>query len=217
MASKKVQYKDKNGTRLPGVTTITGGELGWNKQMLIAWANKLGLEGVKSAEFVDDKARIGTLAHQFVLDGFTNAVTDTADYSQNQIDLAINCVDSYKAWAKNKVIEPVLLEVPLVSETFRFGGTLDCYAKIDGELTLLDFKTGKGIYDEYFIQVAGGYLLLLEENSHPVSKIQILNIPRSEGESFQVKELSQDKWGVCKSIFLNCLNNYYLKKQLTKE
>jgi hypothetical protein len=210
-------YKLKDGTRVPGTTTITGGELGWNKQVLVSWANKKGLEGIETSKFVDNLAEIGTLAHQLVLDHFLKKETDTSDYSKNQIDAARNCLDSYWNWEKGKTIETRLLETPLVSEQFKFGGTLDCYALIDGKLTLLDFKTGKGIYDEYFVQVAGGYLLLLEENGMAVESIQILNIPRSEGESFQIESLPKEKWLVCKSIFLNCLNNYNLKKQLRKD
>lgn len=209
-------YKDKDGIRLPGVTTITA-ELGWNKGVLISWANKLGLKGIESAKYVDDKADIGTLAHQMILDHLRQTKTDTSDYSKNQIDLAENCLLSYFAWEKGKTIEPILLETPLISETYKFGGTMDCFAKIDGVVTLCDFKTGKGIYDEYFIQVAGGYLLLLQENSHKVEKIQILNIPRSEDEAFQIKPLPENKWVVCKEIFLNCLKTYQLKKLLKEE
>jgi hypothetical protein len=212
----KIIYTDKDGVKLPGVTTITG-ELGWNKQVLISWANKLGLKGIEAGKYVDDKAQIGTLAHQMVLDHLRQAKTDTADYSANQISQAENCILSYYAWEKGKVIEPILLETPLISEVHKFGGTMDCFAKIDGVITLNDYKTGKGIYDEYFIQVAGGYLILLEENGHRVEAIQILNIPRSEDEAFQVKPLNREKWELCKKIFLNCLDNYKLKRQLTKE
>jgi hypothetical protein len=212
----KQVYKDKNGTKLPGVTTITA-ELGWNKGVLINWANKLGLKGIESTKFVDDKAAIGTLAHDMVLNHLKHGIVNTADYSANQISQAENCLLSYHNWEKGKVIEPIMLEEPLVSEVYKFGGTMDFFGKIDGVITLNDFKTGKGIYDEYFIQVAGGYLILLEENGQKVEAIQILNIPRSEDEAFQVKPLPKEKWDICKKIFLNCLDNYQLKRKLTKE
>jgi len=210
-------YKLKDGTRVPGASTITG-ELAWNKQVLMNWAFKLGKEGnVDSmSAFVDDKAAIGTLGHLLVQDHFGKKKTDTSDYTKNQIDQAENCLMSYWNWEKGKTIEPILLETPLVSETLCYGGTMDFYGKVDGKLTLLDFKTGKGIYDEYLIQTSA-YAMLLEENGHFVDCIQILNIPRSEGESFQVEVLPVGKWDVCRKIFLNCLNNYNLKKQLEKE
>ena len=140
----KIIYTDTEGTRLPGVTTITE-ELGWTKQVLISWANKLGLKGIESSKYVDDKASIGTLAHQMVLDHLQGKKTETSDFSANQIIQAENCLLSYFAWEKGKVIEPLLLETPLVHEVLRFGGTCDFYGKIDGKLTLGDYKTGKGI------------------------------------------------------------------------
>lgn len=212
----KATYKDSNNTRLPGVTTITG-ELGWNKQILVAWANKLGLKGIESGKFVDDKASIGTLAHQMILDHLRGTKTDTSDYSANQISQAENCLLSYFAWEKGKKIESRLLETSLIHEARKFGGTPDFYGQIDGVWTLLDFKTGKGIYPEYFIQVAGGYLLLLEQNMYKVEQIHILNIPRSEDEAFQSQPIEVGKWEVCKKIFLNCLDTYQLKKQLKED
>ncbi|HNX03583.1 MAG TPA: hypothetical protein PKM71_07965 [Candidatus Cloacimonas sp.] len=213
--ANKSPYKDINGMRLPGVTTITGQELGWNKGILIDWANKKGLDGIETRAMVDDLADIGTLAHQFVLDQIKKVKTNTDAFSKDHIKKATNCLESYNNWAKNKVIEPILLEERLISEKLKFGGTPDFYGKVDGIFTLTDYKTGRGIYDEYLIQVAGGYLVLLEELGHKVERIEILNIPRSAGESFQVMTIPEDKWGYCKKIFLNCLDNYKTKKLLT--
>jgi len=214
-------YKNKENTRLPGVTTITG-ELGWNKRVLVAWANKIGLQGIEVAKFVDDKAAIGTLAHAMVTDHFLGIKTDTSDYSANQISLAENSCLSFWEWAKGKKIEPILhadgkpyIERPLVSESMQFGGTADLPLVIDGVKTLVDLKTGKGIYEEYFIQVAGGYLPLLEENGCKIDRVMILNIPRSEDESFQSKIITNIE--VCREIFNYCLAIYRLKKQLGVE
>ena len=212
----KTIYKDSQKIRLPGVTTITS-ELGWNKQVLVNWANKLGLRGINSREYVDDKADIGTLGHQMVIDHIRGTKSSTDDYSKNQIDKAENCLLSYLGWEKGKKVSVINTETPMVSEKLKFGGTPDFLGYIDDKLTLVDYKTGKGIYLEYWIQVAGGYLLLLEESGHKVDDIVILNIPRAEDESFQVQYIPQAKWGVCKEIFLNCLSTYKLKKKLTKE
>ena len=66
--ANKSPYKDKDGLRLAGVTTVTGQELGWNKGVLINWANKKGLEGIEVGKMVDDLALVGTLGHQLVMD-----------------------------------------------------------------------------------------------------------------------------------------------------
>lgn len=211
----KSPYKDQNGMRLPGVTTIIHQELGWNKGVLIDWANKRGLEGIETKAMVDDLAEIGTIAHQFVLDKIKKVETNTNAFSKDHIAKAMNCLDSYNNWMKDKTVEAILLEARLISEKLKFGGTPDFYGKINEKLTLQDYKTGKALYDEYLIQVAGGYLILLEEQGLKVERIELLNIPRSSGESFQVLTIPENKWGYCKKIFLNCLDNYKTKKLLT--
>jgi hypothetical protein len=210
----KTVYKDRSGTRLVGTTTVTGTELGWNKGILINWANGLGLEGIESAGYVDNLAAIGTLGHRMVLDKILGRATDTKDYSFNQIAKATSCLCSYDNWSKDHKLEPILMEQPLVSEQYKFGGTPDFYGKKNDKLTLIDYKTGKGIYDEHFVQVSGGYLILLEENGYQVDEIEILNIPRSEGESFQVVTIPDKARDICKTIFLNCLSNYKLHRLL---
>jgi len=207
-------YKNSFGVRVPGVTTITG-ELGWDKRVLIGWSNRIGLEGTEVKKYVDDKADIGTLAHLMITNKLQGKKTSTDDYSKNQIAAAKNSVKSFDAWAKDKKIEPILIETPLVSDIYNFGGTLDIYARVNGLRELIDLKTGKGIYDEHLIQAGGGYIILLEEHKQPVEKVRILNIPRTNNEKFY--EEDEINISVCKKIFLNCLENYYSKKQIRNE
>ncbi len=173
------RYRLDDGTIVPGATTIVGLLA---KPALIKWANNLGMDGIDSARYVDDKADIGTLAHSFITDGLRGMVTGTADYSENQIQQAKNCVASYSAWGHK--IELILIEQPLSSEKFEFGGTPDIYGKVDGVLELIDLKTGSAIWPEFIIQVAA-YRQLLQEAGHSVERVRLLNIPRCETESFQ--------------------------------
>jgi len=207
-------YRLKNGTLVPGVTTITGEQLGWNKKILMKWSNNKGLEGINTAEYVDNLADIGKLGHRFVTDSLLGRKTDTDNYSKNQIDKAENCAFSFFEWAKKKTIRPILIEYPLVSEKYRYGGTQDIYAKINGSLELVDLKTGKGIWPDMIIQVGGGYFQLLNENGYHVDKVRILNIPRSNDEKFNETLISKKQCIIAKAVFLNCLSNHRHKKLL---
>jgi len=184
----KQKYRLADGSVCPGTTTITG-ELGWNKGVLINWANKLGLKGLESRKYVDDKAAIGTLGHLMVLSEFLPDKPNFSDYSANQIKEAENCLASYKEWRGGKTLEPLVVEKMLVSESLRYGGTPDFYGKVNGVLTLIDYKTGKGIYPEYTIQVSA-YKQLLVENGHQVDEVRILSIPRADDEGFTEKVIS---------------------------
>lgn len=203
-------YKNKEGKRLAGVTTIIGL---LNKPQLVSWANRLGLDGIETNKYVDDLAGVGTLAHQMVFAYLTGKKLNTDDYSKNDISRAENAVISFFEWAKDKDIKVILAETPLVSEKMQYGGTPDLYAVINGEKTLADFKTGNAIYDEYFLQLAA-YRMLLEENGHEASKAIIVRIGRDETEGFETRTVTSFK--LYEEIFKNLLNIYNLKKQLKK-
>jgi len=206
-----IRYKNSDGTRCPGVTTITG-ELGWNKNVLCKWNNRMGLDGIDTKKYVDDKADIGTLAHLMITNQLQGIETSTDDYSKNQIEAAKNSVKSFDTWAKGHKLELIIIEKPLVSDVYNFGGTLDIYGKIDGRLEIVDLKTGSGIYDEHYIQVGGGYFILVEEHKYKLVQARILNIPRANSERFMESIVPNIEY--CKTIFLNCLENYQLHKRI---
>ena len=201
-------YKTSDGLRVPGATTIVGL---LNKPYLITWANKLGLDGIDSAKYTDEAAKVGTLAHEMIQCYLQDMTPDYDQFSKVQIDLAENAVLSFFEWRKNHTIEPILCEEKFVSDSLGFGGTCDCYCKLDGVLTLLDFKTGKAIYDEYFVQVAA-YKELLKENGYPVEQVMILRVGRDETEGFEHRSIAEtDEYF---RIFLDLLDIYYIKKEL---
>lgn len=212
----KQKYRLADGEVCPGVTTIVG-ELGWNKNTLVAWANKLGLNGIESRKYVDDKASIGTLAHAMCLADLSGEKVDTKDYTQNQIDQAKNCMRSYVSWKNGKKIEPIVVEKMLISETLRVGGTPDFFGKIDGIYTLVDYKTGKGgFYPEYIVQVSA-YAYIIEELGHKVEDVRGLNIPRSDDESFSEKIITAEERKAGFEIFKHCLSIYRLKGAVKKD
>lgn len=201
-------YKTSEGKRVPGATTITGL---LNKPYLVTWANRLGLEGVDSTKYRDEAASVGTLAHAMIQAHLEREELDYSEYSPLDVDLAENAVLSYFEWEKQHVVEPIMCETPLVSDSDLFGGTIDCYCKLDGVPTLLDFKTGKAIYDEYFVQLAG-YKELLEQYDYPVEQCRILRVGRDETEGFEERTVTDTNKYF--QIFKNLLNVYYLKKEL---
>lgn len=203
-----IRYKLADGKVVPGATTITGL---LNKPQLVRWANKLGLEGIDSSKYTDEAAAVGTLAHEMVQAHLQGETVDTNMFSPLQVELAENALISFYEWLARHEVEPIMCEVPMVSEKYKFGGTVDCYCKLDGVPTLLDFKTGKAIYDEYFVQVSA-YKELLVERGYPVERVQILRIGRDETEGFEERAITDTRKYF--QIFENLLNVYYLRKEL---
>ena len=203
-----ITYKLEDGTKVPGVTTVLNI---LNKPALVIWANRLGLQGIDSSKYRDEMADIGTLAHQMILDYFKGEETDTSEYSKSQIEFAENCLLSFWNWEKGHKIEVIMAETPLISKQYRYGGTIDCFCKLDGQPTLLDFKTGKAIYPEFFYQLAA-YEQLLAEAGQLIEVTRILRIGRDEDEGFE--ERSVGKLDKHFELFTHCLAIYNLQKEV---
>jgi len=202
------RYELPDGTKVPGVTTVLGV---LNKPALVIWANRLGLQGIDSSKYRDEMADIGTLAHQMIVDYFKGEKTNTDDYSKSQIDAAENCLLSFWEWEKGHKIEVILAEKQLISQEYGYGGTIDCFCKLDGQPTLLDFKTGKAIYNEFFYQLAA-YEQLLAEAGHLIEVTRILRIGRDADEGFEERSVgSLDKQF---ELFRHCLAIYNLMKEI---
>ena len=201
-------YKTTGGRRVPGATTITGL---LNKPYLVTWANKLGLDGIDSTKYRDEAADIGTLAHAMVQAHLQGLKLDDDEYSPLQLDMAANSFLKYLEWEKNKNIKVIFCETPLVSDKNLYGGTMDLYCELDGIKTLVDFKTGKAIYGEYFVQTSA-YAELLKEHGHQVEQIKILRIGRDEEEGFEERTILN--WERYYKIFKNLNEIYQIKKEL---
>jgi len=157
--NKKPPYLLLSGEEVAGVTTILNI---YNVEPLKWWANKIGKQGIDLRELLDEKAHVGTLTHSMIhtyFKGITKAPSFD-DYTDNEIQDAYKCYDKFMPWLnKYENVEPIALEQQFVSEVFKFGGTPDFYGKIDGALTLIDFKTSSDTYETHIFQLSAYYML----------------------------------------------------------
>ena len=86
---------------------------------------------------------------------------------------------------------------------FMFRDTLEAIK------TLVDLKTGKGIYPEMLMQLAA-YKALLVEHHYPVEQCRILRIGREESEGFEERVITNTEPHFKK--FLALLDYYYANK-----
>ena len=140
-------YKLKNGKRVKGVTTILS-NLGWNKNVLVAWARRTPLAGDDPDAVLKEAGAIGTLAHYLCECDIKGEEPELDDYSAEQIEKAENAFLGYLEWKKMTKPKYEAIELKMVSEKYRVGGTADFVARINNSLVLGDIKTSKGIYPE---------------------------------------------------------------------
>lgn len=197
-------YHLQDGQQVIGVTTALGVI---HKGALVPWANRLGLQGIKTTEYVDEMATIGTLAHEMIAHHLGASEPDLDEYTPKQVSLAENACLSYYEWEKGKAMETILVEAQLVSEGYEYGGTIDWYGTVDGVLTLVDLKTSKALYDDHVYQLSA-YRQLLTENGHDVEVSRLLQVGRSEDEGFSERVYPGDSIEPYFNVFLGALNLY---------
>lgn len=170
------------------------------------------IQGFQTTGLYDkrDKAGdAGTLAHAF----FETHIKGLPEPSregipQDVLGKAEGCYITFLDFEKANSIKYIDSEVPLTSEQFPMGGTID--AVIQGNLTppgmvdILDYKTGKDIYLEAKIQVRS-YKPLWEEHHPdlPVAGFHILRL--GENGEFTHKyfpSLDENYW----EIFKDCMD-----------
>ena len=197
-------YKLKSGKQIVGVTTVL--QL-LSKPALIHWAWEQGKAGYDYRKVRDAAGEVGTLAHHLISSHLKAIEPYLLDYSAIQLTQAVNSYRRYLEWEEQHKIEPILIEEPLVSELYGYGGTPDLLARLDGELTLVDFKSG-GIYIEHYAQSCAYWNLLREKGYFSIKKIIILGIPRDEGDSFKEETYRDFERGF--DIFIHLLRVYEL-------
>ena len=204
-------YKKKDGTRVPSVTTYLG-VLG--KPALIHWAWQLGVQGLDYRKVRDQAGDTGTLVHYLILCQLKNQEPDLSYYTPQDLASAASPMNKFNEWLKGKQVVTGLLETPLVSETYGFGGTPDFYGWVDGIGTLLDFKTGREVYQEAFCQVAA-YKELLIESGYSPEAVKIIRIGKSEDDGFEERATGnlENHW----KIFLACQQIYNLQREIRKD
>lgn len=130
----------------------------------------------------DKAADAGTYVHNWIEDfvnGENPAMPINADLKR--------VINDFLEWWEKLDIEVISSEQVFCSPTRMLAGTADLVCKVDGKLTIMDWKTGSGIYPEMFMQMAA-YALMWEEE-HPDQPIERLHVVNAS-----LKNMFQDQY-----------------------
>ena len=137
----------------------------------------------------DKAAEIGTVAHEILHYRERGLEIDNSNIQEDVWKLALVCVESHDKWFEGQNIKTILFEKDFVSEEHLYGGTLDKLAEINNELTVIDYKTGKDLYETNFIQLIA-YINLAIEQGYDVKRGIAVNMPKTKGSSFAIKSVT---------------------------
>ena len=167
-------YRLSDGTQVPGVTDVTKNHKDANP--LVMWARKDGFEQAKAGlpkpnHFSRTALAEGTVVHGMAEMHLRGRNTDQIEtYGRSLLkepgswERGHNAFNSFRKWADNFQFSVSEMELSLVSEKHKYGGTLDVVGMVGRRQVLLDFKVRKTpqAYPEDLVQLAA-YGQLWEE------------------------------------------------------
>ena len=159
----------KKNVFYPSITTINAvypKGIGFNKYLTeqASWES--------AQETLEEAGRRGTNVHFGTELLEQGQILHQESYKINEWQRLIGFVNWYNA---NKP-ELIKSEYKVVSDKYKTGGTIDRIYKIGEQYTILDIKTGKKVYKNYWLQVAAYEKLISETKKFP--KIDFLSILR---------------------------------------
>jgi len=131
----------------------------------------------------DAAADIGTRMHAWIED-FVMGRAKPVDPS------LAKPTEAFLSWFNDHHVVPVLSESAVYSYK-GYAGTLDMVAKVDGFLTVVDFKSSKGIYPEMIMQLASYHHAHQEMSGDVCPSGIILRLDKITGLP-QVREVDTD-------------------------
>lgn len=160
---------------------------------------RLGKEKAHSKELAK-AGDIGSQIHALVEWTLKASMMEQPGPSPHVTDKAQWGFMAWEDWKKSVNLKPVYIEQTVFSERYGYAGTMDLLAYVNGVLTVLDWKSGKAIYPEAYLQNAA-YRHALREMGHgdPQQGI-IVRLPKVDTDpEFEVKVCPPEKY--CMDVF----------------
>lgn len=183
-------YMDVHGTpemsRMAWITTMT---------------TRLGKERANQ-KALSKAGEIGSQIHALIEWELQMKMLTQPGPSPHVTDAAMWGFMAWQDWAKSVNLKPIAIEQTVWSRTHGYAGTLDLLAEVNGELTVLDWKSGKAVYPEAHLQNAA-YRTAIREMGHgdPVKGI-IVRVPKVVTDpNFEAVEADSEAESM--EVFLN--------------
>lgn len=148
--------------------------LGLSRDRLIELLQKgqsITLQEVLDSHMLHEQAKekalsIGDMVHQFAEEFGRAKVEGTSLPTVNPSwpEEVTNGVIGFLDWVKSHNVRFIQVERMVFSPTYGFVGRFDAVAEVDGKVSIIDYKTSKGIYSEYLYQIAGYWIAVSEED-----------------------------------------------------
>jgi hypothetical protein len=165
------RYTWNGGPQLPSVTTILGIK---DKPALVGWAKReTAASAVRNLDVLTRMvAHGGAQAAVDWLKKIPDYQRDASAELGSAVHAAAEAIARGESGPIDEAVRPFVatyrrdfleifrprflaLEAMVCSLRYEYGGTADAFAEIEGEVWLIDYKTGAGVYPDTALQLAG--------------------------------------------------------------
>jgi hypothetical protein len=151
---------------------------------LLAFIEELAKEKKAADKLKDKAADIGNKAHAMVEWTLRKQLGLKVDQRPEMNKESTRCFQSWQKWFKGTGLAPLHAEKMVFCHGCGIAGTADLIAVKKGQVYVLDWKTGKAIYEESFLQnIAYQHCWRsMQNNSKPVSGGAVVRLPKEGGD-----------------------------------
>ena len=197
-----------DGDYVPSVTTILNVI---SKPALVPWAVKMGAEwfrdnrkdylkgdiklddmvkGIKGAyrKKSQDALNIGEEVHAWCEQAIKFKLGVGTMPSMPDNEVVRESIENFRDWTKENDVKWLSSEEKIYNRKYKYAGTVDAIAEVNGVFGVIDFKTSKRLYDEYDLQVSAYGETIEDIYGRDCESSWLLRFDKEDG-SFESKEL----------------------------
>jgi len=135
--------------------------------------------GMNASQILKEAGEIGSNVHaaidQYVKSGQLSYLSSTGQelFKWEEWELICKAMEFFTIYKPEIIVH----EFSFASDELGYGGTIDMICKINGETWLIDYKSGNGVYESHYLQIAAyarAWMLLNQQ--YPIKKAGLLHL-----------------------------------------
>lgn len=167
----------------------------------------------KHNEKRDAEASLGSEVHKFAEEyALWKLGKGEEPKIETEDERTLNGIYAFLNWLSQNNVEFIEAERVVYSKKYNYVGTADAIAIVNGQKVLIDYKTGKGVYNSAYYQTMAYKMAYEEETKEKLKDCLILHFGKEDGQ-FSVHSLKKEKTlKVAKDGFLTALKLFLIEK-----
>lgn len=214
---------DKSRVLIRWAVNLTKDYLLGNIELLKASTEEVAIRGIVENACIQhemvkqEAADKGTQVHNWCEAYIKAKPAEREKLALPEDEQILNGVTAFLKWIKDYKVKFIESEKLVYSKKYDYVGLMDLKAEIDGKLAVVDFKTSKGIYNEYRYQVAAYMAADEEESGEKYEERWIVKFGKDDGDFEAYNIGGRDEFEKDIAVFRALLTVKKREKELQKE